>query len=969
MLNTFLLGAALASGVYGHLPLQFEPGPDGSPMLFYSHASHGVAFTPEGPVVGKLRMSWVHRNSKLRVEALDELPGKSNYFEGQDPNAWRVNVPNYARIAYRDVYPGIDALFHGNAAGELEYDWMVAPGADPSRIRIRFDGARRLKIGVNGDLLVETSKGMLRQMLPLVYQGDRKLAARYVLHSLHEVGFAVTGYDPREAMVIDPTLVYSTYLGGTSQVDPLSIAVDSAGNAYITGLVQDNAFPTVNPVQTAKSGQHAFAAKLNPAGTALIYATYLGGSGTEQAFSIAVDSTGNAYVVGNTSSTDFPVVNAFQPKGNPGGGFVTKLNPSGSALVYSTYLGGTGQNAATSIAVDASGSAYVAGRTTSLDFPVLNALQPTMPAKPGGTCHTIPIGLLTCDAGFVTKFSPSGTSLVYSTYLSGSVNDNPVSIAVDSAGNAFVAGITTSPDFPAVNALQAFPTSPSGAERAFVSKINAAGSALVFSTYLGGTDPSDATSIAVDSTGNAYVAGYTTATDYPTTSGVVQFTPAACQNPGCVRKFLTKLNPAGTARLYSTYVGGGEDSFFTGVPVIGLDAAGNVYLTGVTQSQTFPTVNPLQTVRRGASDSFVMALNATASAVTYATYLGGTGTEFAGGIAVDAAGNAYVTGETTSPDFPLAGLPLQPTSGNMYVAKIAPTGSGCVMALTPPTLATSAVATTGTLQVQGPAGCAWNATSDSSWLTITAGAGSSGNGTLGYAVATNSGAGPRTGTISVAGSPFVVTQQASPQVEPSGVVNAADYTPRVAPGSLIAIFGTLLSNSATATMNGTAAPVSYSSNLQVNVQAPFELAGQSSAALVVTASNTTASVTVPISADAPAIFTLTEDGKGPLATMTTLPVTAGNSLSIFCTGLGPVNPPVGTGVKAPITPMSQTTTTPVVVIGGVAATVTFAGLAPTFFGLYQVNVTIPAGITPGSAAPLTIQIGGATSNTVTVAIK
>ena len=607
----------------------------------------------ERPVT--LRTRLVGANPNAEVRGVEELPGKSNYFIGNDPSKWRTNVPNYAKVEYRDVYPGINLVHYGNQR-QLEYDFVVSPGADPRQIKFEVDGAERLEIDAAGDLVLHVAGGEVRQHKPIVYQqiaGQRRdIPGRFVFSDQRQVSFEVRGYDASQPLVVDPVLVYSTYLGG-SGIDPgNAIAVDSAGNAYVTGTTSPTDFPTASPLQTASGGGYdIFVAKLNAAGSALIYSTYLGGSGYDAGYGIAVDSAGNAYVTGYTTSTNFPTASPLQA--SFGGGFndafVAKLNAAGSALLYSTYLGGSADDYSYGIAVDSAGNAYVTGYTLSTNFPTASPLQ----AANAGAADT-----------FVTKVNAAGSALVYSTYLGGSGNDQGLGIAVDSAGNAYVAGYTGSTNFPTASPLQAA-NGGGGNFDAFVAKLNAAGSALVYSTYLGGSGQDMGWGIAVDSAGNAYVTGRTASTNLPTASPL----QATNGGGGYYDAFVAKLNAAGSALVYSTYLGGSDNDIGHGIAV---DSSGNVYVAGYATSTNFPTASPLQAANAGGADTFVAKLNAAGSALVYSTYLGGSGEEYGYGIAVDPAGNAYITGDTYSANFPVANA-LQPVFGggrDAFIAKI-----------------------------------------------------------------------------------------------------------------------------------------------------------------------------------------------------------------------------------------------------------------------------------------------------------
>ena len=607
-------------------------------------------------------------NPAPKISGVDELPGKSNYFVGNDPRKWRTNVPTYAQVKYQRVYPGVDLVYHGTQ-GQLEYDFVVAPGADPGVIRLSFEGADRLELDAQGDLVLHTPAGEVREHKPVVYQemgGVRQtIAGGYVLRSKAEAGFAVAQYDTSQPLVIDPALVYSTYLLGASGFDEgLGIAVDSTGNAYVTGYTDSSNFPVLpNPgaFQPAFGGgsYDAFVTKLNPAGTALLYSTYLGGNSFDQGLGIAVDSTGNAYVTGLTNSSDFPVFpnpGAFQSslRGRfTTNAFVTKLNPAGTALLYSTYLGGTGGGQGDSglgIAVDMAGNAYVTGYTDSSDFPTtLGAFQTTFG---GGLCY---YGYYTCFDAFVTKLNPAGGDLGYSTYLGGKGDDFGDGVAVDTAGNAYVTGETCSANFPTTTgAFQT--TSGGGLCDAFVTKLNPAGTApLAYSTYLGGNSFDQGRGIAVDpgcgpapaAPCNAYVTGLTNSINFPVfpNPGAFQTMPQ-----GRGDAFVTKLNPLGTDLGYSTYLGG--SGFDEGVG-IAVDSVGNAYVTGDTRSEDFPTPSDaFQPSSAGSTDAFVTKLNATGTALGYSTYLGGDSFDAGRGIAVDSVGNAYVTGITNSTNFP-----------------------------------------------------------------------------------------------------------------------------------------------------------------------------------------------------------------------------------------------------------------------------------------------------------------------------
>jgi hypothetical protein len=620
-----------------------------------------------------VRMKLVGANAEPQVAELEELPGKVNYFIGNDPAKWHTNVPTYARVEYRDIYPGVNLVYYGNQR-QLEYDFVVRPGTDPKTIALGFQGADKLEVDAQGDLVLHTAAGTIRQRRPVIYQevdGDRReIGGGYVLKSAHQVGFRVAAYDASRPLVIDPVLSYSTYLGGFYQDSGKAIAVDLSGNAYVTGLTASPNFPTtVGAFQPSPNNASflvtAFVTKLNSTG-AVVYSTYFGGAPV----GITIDAAGNTYVTGTVGSiSNFPTTpGAFNQTPLGSGVFVTKLDPTGSSLVYSAVFGGSDYDEADGIAVDASGSAYIAGRTRSRDFPTTPAAFQIAPGS-GRAFHA-----------FVTKLDPTGSNLIYSTYLSGSYYDIAAGIAVDPAGNAYVVGTTSSTDFPTTPGAFQSTFTPGGA--VFVTKLNPAGSGLIYSTLLGSSGDNQGRAIAVDTSGNAYVTGYSSYTSiFPTTLGA--FKPTFC----CITNaFVTKVDPTGTALVYSTFLGGSSSDTGNGIAV---DSSGNAWVTGRAQSADFPTTSAaFQAIFGGVADAFVAQVNPTGSGLVYSSYLGGSDEDEGFGIALDPAGNAFVTGSTGLAylpgvnNFPTTPGAFQPTYGgdivDAFVAKISPnyTSSG-----------------------------------------------------------------------------------------------------------------------------------------------------------------------------------------------------------------------------------------------------------------------------------------------------
>jgi beta-propeller repeat-containing protein/WD40 repeat protein len=654
--------APAARETYLKLPLTFEAnrgqmapsvqflarGPGYSLALTQTEAVMAMSRHPKEKGMGAvLRMKVVGANKKSAVIGRDPLEGTLNYFHGNDRAKWESAIPTFGRVQYHEVYPGIDLIYHGNER-QLEYDFVLAPGSDAKTIALRFEGADKVEIAPGGDLVLHVGDGEIRQPKPIAYQevnGARKgIASRYVKHGAI-IGFALGEYDPTQPVVIDPTVVYSSYLGGAGQDYGRAIAVDSSGSIYVTGYTYSLNFPILNPFQVARStAPDAFITKISPDGQSLVYSTYLGGSGTDQPNSIAVDSAGNAYITGSTSSANFPTQSAFQPNdastGATNDAFVTKLSANGQSLIYSTYLGGTASDIGWGIAVDpTTGNAYVCGVTFSTNFPTSNPMQPNT----GGSY----------DA-FVSKFSASG-SLLFSTYFGGSGEDDGFGIALDASANAYVTGLTYSTNFPTSNPFQ--PTKGTNND-AFLLKMSSNGQSLGYSTYLGGDGSDSGSSIAVDSSSNAYVTGTTKSTNFPTVNPFKGFLAGDASTNGFVSKFDTD----GQSLVYSTYLRGstGNDFNFR----IAVNSSGNAYLTGDSESGDFPMQNELQ-IFAGFFDPFVMKLSVDGHSLVYSTYLGGIADETGTGIALDSSGNAYVTGHTRSNDFPVKNA-FQPTSGSPF---------------------------------------------------------------------------------------------------------------------------------------------------------------------------------------------------------------------------------------------------------------------------------------------------------------
>jgi uncharacterized protein (TIGR03437 family) len=632
---------------YGRLPLSFSlnQGQLDPQVKFVSHGKRSALFLTSDQAVlalddATVRIGFVDSNKHVQVDALDQLPGTVNYFIGRDPAGWRTNVPTYARVRYREVWRGIDLVFYGNQ-GRLEYDFVVSPGADPNQVRLRFDGADSLRVEENR-LIAEAGDGNLIQLSPVVYQdveGERhEIAGRYKLEG-SEVVFELGAYDEKHPLVIDPILIYASYLGGSIEEAGFGIDVDSSGSAYVTGPTLSPDFPTAGPFQVGFHGPiDAFVTKINAAGSVIVYSTYLGGDGVEFGFDVEVDSEGQAYVIGDTHSTDFPITAgaAQTVHGGDSDAFVCKLNPTGNRLIYSTYLGGADVDAGWSLALNAAGEVFATGRTASGNFPVTPGVF--QPALGGGDDEP-------ADDAYVTRVKADGTEFLYSTYLGGSAMDHGNRIAIDSNDHAYIAGRSLSDDFPTT--AGSFQPGRAGDEDAIIVKINPTGSDLVYSTYLGGSADDIAYGIAVDFANQAYVIGDTRSSGFPVTANAVQ--PALS---GDSDAFVAKLNDAGSEIVYATYLGGTRREHGHAVAV---DTATTAYLIGYTISDNFPEANPLPDTKFSA-DIFVARLNHDATSLHFSTYYGGIAPDFSGPggntIAIDENCQIYATGETMSPNLP-----------------------------------------------------------------------------------------------------------------------------------------------------------------------------------------------------------------------------------------------------------------------------------------------------------------------------
>ncbi len=597
-----------------------------------------------------IKANFIGANPNPRMVGLEEMEYKCNYFIGNDPNEWHTDVPNYQAIIYDEIYEGIDLKYYGNGT-QMEYDFIVSPGADFSQIKIDYEGAESITVNADGELVVETMWGEVVEQRPVIYQieNNNRVAVEgvYRLHGDNSFGFEISAYNLDTPLIIDPVLSFSTYLGGTGQAYSFGIVIDSLGNSYVSGMVFYFDFPTEGEYQSYQGSVDVFVTKFSSSGSSLVYSTYLGGSTEERAQGMAIDNLCNIYVTGFTNSEDFPIEGAYQTtfQGGSYDVFVTKLNSLGNALDYSTFLGGSDTEEGWDITVDGLYNAYISGNTYSSDFPTEMAYQSTFQ---GGS-----------EDAFVTKLNSAGNALVYSSFLGGSSYEAARSITVDDLGNTYISGRTSSSDFPIEGEYQIH----QGSTDIFVTKLNSSGTGLIFSTYLGGSLYDASWDIDVDNFGSVYVTGYTNSSDFPIEGGF-QNTLNGSESDA----FVIKLNSSGDAIVYSTFLGGSGVDEALGISVDGLS---NAYISGYTYSSDFPTELAYQTTFQGGpQDAFVTKLNSSGNSLVYSTYLGGSDNERAQDIVVDDSGNTYITGYTSSSDFPIEGeYQTQQGATNAFVSK------------------------------------------------------------------------------------------------------------------------------------------------------------------------------------------------------------------------------------------------------------------------------------------------------------
>ncbi len=975
-----------------------------------------------------------------RVEGLEPTGGISSYFTGRDEKTWFTGIPHYSKLKYKDIYPGIDMVYYGSGRN-IEYDFVVKPEADPKQIQLAF--SQRVQLD-HGDLIVAG----LRQHKPRILQDRREIAASYRITGSHRVELGLADYDHSRDLIIDPVLEFSTYLGGPGEEAGAQVVLDSSGAIYLAGATQSPASPSLNPFQQTNIVSDApFVMKMTPQTDHVVYFVVLGSNGWDSAAGLAVDATGSVVVVGITRSATFPLKNAFQSNfiSQYWTEFVTKLSSDARSLIYSTYYGGTYEEDPVGVRLDSQGNAYTAGLTYSSDFPVLRALQ----ADYGGAADC-----------YVGKISSTG-SLIFSTYFGGSANDYCYSMVLGQDGSPIIVAGSSSPDFPFKNAIQtdfnritpalfkissdgqtllyssfiggpiwgtargvavdsngniyvtgdvigtglvtknAFQTEPLAATQSdFFMKLDPSGQNLIYSSYLGGSSAA-ATSIVVDAQGSVYVGGLAESADFPTLNSLQQY-----KGGGILQSdlFVAKFAPSGNQLIYSTLLGGSGNEQG---PVLTLDASGNLYGIGTTQSTDFPVVNAYQPQFGGDFDAVLFKISdSTVLPPSPLSVLPGQlSFSYVQGGSMPAAQTVTITGGSFTATASAPWVTLTPSSTSMSVSvnptTLAPGTYQASVALTPPNGSPASVNVTLGILAAAPVVTSVSPAlvavgSNDTTITI------SGSGftrsstlqieglpwmttpvvfvnssTLQFSLPANYFSLPQSVTIAVQNPQSALSNiltvavgQPAPQFTAASVVNAASYIAGgVAPGEIVTVYGSNFGNQVNTqvTFDYVPATIVYVTSTQLAVTVPYFVSGTTS--MIVTSNGiASAPVTLNVVPSVPAIFTSDASGKGQAAALNQdysinsalNPAPIGSVVQLFGTGGGTLTNDTLPQLALPVS----------ATVGSVSARVTYAGIAPGLVqGAMQVNVQLPTGITPGPAVPIVLTVGQAMTNQVTLAIR
>lgn len=848
------------------------------------------------PAVVRMRLEGANNNPV--VSGVDEIATRSNYLIGGKKPL--TDVSHFSKVKYSGVYPGVDLVWYGQE-DQLEYDWIVSPGADPNQIKLGFAGIESLTIDENGDLVISSPSGELRQKQPVIYQeknGSRELVeGRYVLKGENEVGFALGSYDSSRPLIIDPYLYFSTYFGGSGysagyNTVSCSIAVDNQGYIYVAGTTASSAFPVYNAGQSTYGGVgydsigDGFILKLAPNAASVVFATYLGGSLDDEIFAISVAPDGGIVVGGDTASNNFPLKNAYQstfaiPTTDSYHGFVSKLTADGQSLSWSTFLGGSSyEDSVSSVTTDASGNVYFVGYTNSTNFPRVNALYSVYQ---GGSYD-----------GFIGKISSDGTTPGFITFFGGSGVDAVEGIDVDSTG-IYVQGITLSGNLPLVTPFQ---TSYAGAGAdgtgdAFVAKFALDGSSLVYSSFLGGSGDDQIYGIRLGTDHSLYVCGDTSSANFPLKNAYSSAFAVNTSNQ--YHAFVSRVSPTGQL-AYSTYFGGaGQDSANS----IAVDAAGAMYITGITTSNDLPVTGALQATYSGNYDSYVGKFDPTGASLLFLTYMGGTNTDEGYDLSVDGAGNIYGVGVTNSTDLPTRSA-LQATDNgqtNLFIFKLG------------------------------------------------------------------------ADEVTVGAANFSLTAIAGKALASAFGPNLANATATVTTPPLPTVLGGTTVKVKDSTGTERLAPLFFVSPGQVNYQIPAGTASGPAFITITTGSGFVSTGVMTVLDASPAVFTLNQSGSGAAAALDAITFAGSPFNAKRSTGEANILAFYGTGFGQDITDQNGDASGSVTcLIDGQPASVLYAGRAPGYIGLNQLNILLPTGITSGTHT-IVFSRSGSTSNTTTFDIK
>ena len=1021
----FLLGLlaipALAASVQPYnIPLRFEPNVGQAPQFaLFSARTKGFSVLAGqsglrfiDAVGNAVEMRFHGAQTPSSITGDDRQSSFSNYFIGSNPAGWKRNVPNFGSVMYRDLYPGIHLKLHPQQGSQLEYDFLVDAGANPSSVQLEFSGSSKLEISKSGDLLIHTKSGVIRHQKPTLYQDGKRIDGHFVKKSPTRIGFFARNYDPMKKLVIDPIVIFSTYLGGNRDDQINAMAIGPDGSVLVTGTMKSTNFPRrlgLTNSTDAGGSFDTFVVKLNSSGTGIEFTTVIGGNRDDIAQAIALDSSGNIYVAGTTNSTDLPVSATAYQKTNSGGfsndnglfrgdAFLFKLDPTGATILFATYLGGSLGETVTSLLLDKDQNPVITGSTLSGNFPITaNAYQ----RAAGGN-----------GDGFISKFNATGSDLVYSSYLGGSGVDTVSAIAQDKNGNFYVTGATSSPNFPiSTNAPQKV---LKGNNDIFATKFSATW-ALVYSTLYGGSGSDVGTSIAVDANGLAWITGTTTNSSFPIIAvSALQDTYSGGNTDGV----FFSLNDTGSTVRFASFFGGNRQEEN---PKIIFHPDGSLLIAATTDSTNFPATRDAIFFRNsGARDILLIKIPADVSALTFSTYFGGSNNDLLNAIAVDPAGNIFLAGTTDSQFFPSTNGSFQPitlggTDGfivklgaelpNLLNTEIVPI-KGVVGG--PPAFSDMTLTSSG-----APLEFRISYSSPGSWLSanpvvgitpatirLTADPGSliSGNYTGRLTIATS---GTPLNSI-ILNIPLVISSPVigtvGPQISAAGILNGASFkSGSIAPGEVITIYGSgigpvdllgaQLTSAGTVSkfigatrvlFDGIAAPLLYVSANQTSAIAPYFLSNRETSKLEVEYIGIRSNaVTVTTVGSSPALFTLNASGSGFAAALnengsvntTDKPAKKGGVIVLYATGEGQTKPDgvdgqlAGSILPVPLLPVKVT-------IDGKDAVVLYAGGAPGIVaGAMQINVRIPPGTASGEV-PVVLTVGDRPSpDGVTIAVE